>query len=143
MRIEKMTTFDMIQEIKNYAETFQKKDVTEKVYYSISSIYSSLKNNMNFDGLYVECSDTEIDDLVSDYITYLSGNKSLFLVFLIGKCVSVESIGKIKSFKDIAECVWLLPNSHIDFNKISVFVADYSVEYSEIYDIDFALHILN
>lgn len=143
MLVNKTTTSNIKKELEAYAKTLSGKIVSKDIYKYLSELHDCFYpgNRFKSDALYIELSPDEADSLVYDHLRYYSNSHNIYLVIYVGSNVTVDTISKLKQYKWFSEDMHILPNSHINKSKVSIFVASYTEKFDILYDVDFALHI--
>lgn len=145
MIIKEIESKSVIDEIMTYSKRLNGKRVSRNIYNYIKEIYDtlSISNVMRPEGIYIECDCEEVDKIALDYIRFCSLKDSLYFVAFVGNNVSVECFRKLQKYDGIVEKSFILPYNHINSKVISIFISRYSEALDMLFDVDYALHIIN
>ena len=143
MLILQKTKADAICQLQRFSSTLNGGRVKQKkVFDKISEIYQVLCQRSTDDIRYIEAAEQETDTVLREYLTYICSQNNLAACVYLGKYCSVYARQNIeKALKKNMVAVYTFPTV-FETNKIIIYTFVLSQSYSELYDVDYAMNML-
>lgn len=140
MLILKITNNDVIRYLESFSGTLGKR-VPKSIYDKITEVFDILKNRTVGDSRYIEVSEHEADNVLTEYLSHMCTKHNLTAIVYLGFQASVYAKSKIKEILNNATVIYTFPTA-LKTNKIFIFLSFLDDSYSELYDVDYAMNML-
>ena len=141
MLILKIEKADAVRQLERFSATLNGGRVKKKrIYDKIAEVYQVLSHRTD-DYRYIEASENETDTILKEYLSNICSRNNLAACVYLGKNVSVYARQSIEKALKNMVVVYSFPTI-FDTDKIIIITASLSEIYRELYDVDFAMHML-
>lgn len=141
MIILKKTADDFLNFIKLYIESFEEKARKKVLTNNLEKLIFNFHSKVKYDTIYIECIESKIESLLIEYITMLSKKRHIISFVCVDRQNSVYVVKTLEKIKELSETYRIMPTK-IEDNKIRIFLAFYSKDYSQRFDVDLATKLL-
>lgn len=137
MIILKKTTDDFLNYMISYTNDFDEKTRKKVISRNFEDLIYNFNSNVDRDTIYIECVESEVDSLLTDYISMLSAKKYIVAFVFVDRNNSVDIIKRLDKIKKLSESYRILPTKSND-DKIRIYLAFYNAKYSQKFEVDLA-----
>lgn len=128
-------------QLKRYSAALNNGRVKKPVLNKISGVFYTLRDKTTDDVRYIEIKESEIDDLLKEYLESLVWDRNLVFSVFLGQHTSVYTKEKIENALKSAVAVYTFPTTLAN-DKIILYLSYLNTRSSEVYDFDFAASLL-
>lgn len=141
MLILKATKEDVIMQLKRYSAALNNGRVKKPVLDKISNVFHTLRAKTTDEVRYIEIKESEINDLLKEYLECLVWDRNLVFSVFLGQQTSVYTKKKIEDALKSAVAVYTFPTA-LATDKIILYLSYLNTRDREVYDFDFAARLL-
>ena len=140
MIILKKTADDFLSYMISYTNDFDEKTRKKVLSRNFDDLIYNFNSKVDGDTIYIECIESEVDTLLTDYISMLSAKKYIVAFVFVDRNNSVDIIKKLDVIKNLSESYRILPTKSND-DKIGIYLAFYNAKFSQKFEVDLATKI--
>ena len=133
----KKTTDDFLNYMISYTNDFDEKTRKKVISRNFEDLIYNFNSKVDRDTIYIECVESEVDSLLTDYISMLSAKKYIVAFVFVDRNNSVDIIKRLDKIKKLSESYRILPTKSND-DKIRIYLAFYNAKYSQKFKVDLA-----
>lgn len=137
MIILKKRTDDFLNYMISYTNDFDEKTRKKVISRNFEDLIYNFNSKVDKDTIYIECVESEVDSLLTDYISMLSAKKYIVALVFVDRNNSVDIIKRLDKIKKLSESYRILPTKSND-DKIRIYLAFYNARFSQKYEVDLA-----
>lgn len=137
MIILRKTTDDVLNYMISYTNDFEEETRKKVISRNFEDLIYNFNSMVDRDSIYIECVESEIDTLLTDYISMLSAKKFIVAFVFVDRNNSVDIIKRLDKIKKLSESYRILPTKSND-DKIRIYLAFYNAKFSQKYEVDLA-----
>lgn len=142
MLVLRATKTDVIRQLEKYSAALNGGKVKKSVFKTISDAYEVLNNSTIEKARYIELEEKEVEDIFTEYFHPLSMKNNIVASVYFGRSVSVYAKQKIESALQNAVADYTFPTI-FSGDKIMIYLSYLDAACGELYDVDYALNLLN
>lgn len=133
MRINKTDNSYVTSQIITYIDSITSKNYNQNARKSFDYVLELFTYKVEFDTISIECTKEDVDFLLYDYIKTLTQKHHLAIYVFVDRQVNVETVNKLKRFKELSEFFDVTPNDLYD-DKIQIHIGFFTGVFGEQYD---------
>lgn len=137
MIILRKTADDFLGYMISYTNDFDEKNRKKILSNNLQNLIRNFNSKVDNDTIYIECVESEVDSLLTDYISMLSAKKYIVAFVFVDRNNSVDIVKKLDVIKILSESYRILPTKAND-NKIRIYLAFYNAIFSQKFEVDLA-----
>lgn len=137
MIILRKTTDDVLNYMISYTNDFEEETRKKVISRNFEDLIYNFNSMVDRDSIYIECVESEVDTLLTDYISMLSAKKFIVAFVFVDRNNSVDIIKRLDKIKKLSESYRILPTKSND-DKIRIYLAFYNAKFSQKYEVDLA-----
>lgn len=137
MNILKKTADDFLNYMISYARNFDEHARKKVLTKNLEELIYNFNSKVDSDTIYIECVESEIDSLLTEYISMLSSKKYILSFVFVDRNNSVNVVKKLEVIKNLSESYKIMPTK-TDDDKIRIYLAFYNAKFSQQFEVDLA-----
>lgn len=131
-----------IRQLERYSASLNGGRVKQNVYKKIAEVYQIIQNRTTNSARYIEAKEQEIDNVLTEYLSYMCKSQNLTACVYLGRRTSVYAREKIENALNNMVAVYSFPAAY-ETDRIIIYVSFINNTCGELYDIDYGMSLLN
>lgn len=133
---------NVIRQLERYSASLNGGHVKQNVYKKIAEVYQILKSKTTNNARYIEAKEQEIDNVLTEYLSYMCKRQNLTACVYLGRHTSVYARERIESALNNMVAVYSFPAAY-ETDRIIIYISFLNNTCGEQYDIDYGMSLLH